>query len=532
MIVMIDNYDSFTYNVVQYVTELAGEPLKVFRNDKVSIAELEALDMDSLIISPGPGRPEGAGITLEAIRHFAGKIPILGVCLGHQSIAEAFGGKIISAKEIVHGKKSKIEHDGMGLYRGLPQNIEFVRYHSLAAEESSIPDCLEITSRTPDGEIMGLRHKEYPIEGVQFHPESAGSEMGKALLKNFLRYHREPFHKKEILNTVLAGKDLSREAAASFMDELTEGNLDPAYISAVLVGLNCKGITADEVAGCAEVLMRKKKPVEVPGNLLDCCGTGGDGLETFNISSFSALIAASAGAKIAKHGNRAVSSKSGSADFYGELGLPIQSTPEQAAEMISEQGFSFLFAPLFHGAMRHAGPVRRELGIKTIMNCLGPLVNPASATYQMIGVYDDKLLPIMARAARMLGVKRVMTVRGQDGLDEISLTAKTRCFLIAEDGQEKQFLIDPEKYGFSMVSMEELKGGSGAENAAHGQDLLEGKGKKALRDICVLNAGAALFIAGKARTIRSGIELAADALDSGKTKALVDSLKEKAGALA
>ncbi|MDA3850234.1 MAG: bifunctional anthranilate synthase component II/anthranilate phosphoribosyltransferase [Spirochaetaceae bacterium] len=527
MIVMIDNYDSFTYNVVQYVSELSGEELKVFRNNKVTLEELDALNPDSLIISPGPGRPDGAGISLAAIKHFAGKIPLLGVCLGHQAIAAAFGGKIIGAQRIVHGKKEVVEHDGMGLFRGLPQGVQFVRYHSLAAQESSLPDCLEITSRTADGEIMGLRHKEYDIEGVQFHPESAGSDMGKALLRNFLKYHRLPFRKKEILSTVLAGKDLSQQLAAEFMDELTEGNLNPAYIAAVLVGLNCKGITAEEVAGCAGVLMKKKKHVKVPRETLDTCGTGGDGLETFNISSFSALIAASAGAVIAKHGNRAVSSRSGSAEFYRELGLPIEQSPQEAADSIEQEGFSFLFAPLFHGAMRHAGPVRQELGIKTIMNCLGPLVNPASASYQLIGVYEPKMLPIMARAARMLGVKRVMTLRGDDGLDEISLTTTTQCFLIEEDGTEKEFSMDPRDLGFDLVNMKDLKGGTGAENADQARELLQGKGKKALRDICVLNAGVALMVSGKAKDYAQGIKLAAEALDGGKTAALVKKLQAR-----
>ena len=185
MLVMIDNYDSFTYNLVQYLGEL-GEEVKTFRNDEISVAEIEALNPDRIMISPGPCTPDQAGISLAAIVHFAGKIPLFGVCLGHQSIGQAFGGKVIHAKSIMHGKTSEIEHTNVGVFRDLPNPFTVTRYHSLVVERDSLPDCLEITAWTADGEIMGLRHKELAVEGVQFHPESILTEHGHALLKNFL----------------------------------------------------------------------------------------------------------------------------------------------------------------------------------------------------------------------------------------------------------------------------------------------------------------------------------------------------------
>ncbi len=185
MLVMIDNYDSFTYNLVQYLGEL-GEEVKTFRNDEISVAEIEALNPDRIMISPGPCTPDQAGISLAAIAHFAGKIPLFGVCLGHQSIGQAFGGKVIHAKSIMHGKTSEIEHTNVGVFRDLPNPYTVTRYHSLVVERDSLPDCLEITAWTADGEIMGLRHKELAVEGVQFHPESILTEHGHALLKNFL----------------------------------------------------------------------------------------------------------------------------------------------------------------------------------------------------------------------------------------------------------------------------------------------------------------------------------------------------------
>ncbi|EST51678.1 anthranilate synthase subunit II [Brevibacillus panacihumi W25] len=185
MILMIDNYDSFTYNLVQYVGEL-GEELQVYRNDKITLEEIERLNPDYLMISPGPCTPNEAGISMDVIRHFAGNIPILGVCLGHQSIGQVFGGKVVRAERLMHGKTSDVFHDGKTIFQGIPSPFTAARYHSLLVEEVSLPDELEVTARTADGEIMAVRHRDYPIEGVQFHPESIITQHGKQLLKNFL----------------------------------------------------------------------------------------------------------------------------------------------------------------------------------------------------------------------------------------------------------------------------------------------------------------------------------------------------------
>lgn len=186
MIFMIDNYDSFTYNLVQYLEMLEAD-VTVRRNDETSLEEIASLNPEALVISPGPGRPSSAGISMDAIRYFAGKIPILGVCLGHQAIGEVFGGKVVHAKNLMHGKTSPVTHDGKGLFEGIPQNFKAMRYHSLAVEAASLPACLEISGRTDDGEIMALRHREYPIESIQYHPESIATVSGKRQLANFLK---------------------------------------------------------------------------------------------------------------------------------------------------------------------------------------------------------------------------------------------------------------------------------------------------------------------------------------------------------
>ena len=526
MIVLIDNYDSFTYNLYQYLRELSPLPVTVVRNDEIDLERLEALKPAAIVISPGPGRPEEAGVSVDAIKRFAGRVPILGVCLGHQAIGAAFGGTIVAAKRIVHGKTEPVVTDGKGLFRAIPNPVACVRYHSLVVEEASLPAGLEVTARSTDGDIMGLRHKEFLVEGVQFHPESAGTDAGRLMIKNFLRYRREPFEPKKSLTAVLARKHMSRGEAENFMEELTEGNLTPAQIAAFLVALGAKGVTGEEIAGCAAVLQRKRKVVTCDVPVLDTCGTGGDGFGTFNISSFAALIASTVGVKVAKHGNRAVSSKSGSADFYKALGIPIELDDKMAADFIRRYDFAFLFAPLYHGAMRFAAPVRRDIGIKTIMNLLGPLVNPAGAQYQLIGVYDPALCRPMAEAAAMLGSKRAFVVHGMDGIDEISVSASTKIVRLAEDGSITEEVFDPASLGIRTYPPEEILGGDADSNAEVAMELAEGRGPEAVRESVLLNAGAAIVLYGKAKTLAEGYETAKAALASGKVLEKIRALRE------
>lgn len=539
MILIIDNYDSFTHNLFQYLSELTDEEVRVVRNDQVSIAEIAKLRPSRIVISPGPGRPEDAGVSIEVVRQFAGRVPILGVCLGHQAIGAAFDADIVSAARIVHGKAEPIEIDGRGLFRSINTPSDFTRYHSLAVAESSLSSEFEISARAVDGEIMGIRHKQHIIEGVQFHPESIASASGKKLLSNFLHYRREKFDPRDKLNRLLLGTSLSQSDAAGFMEELTDGNLSDAQVAAFLIAFTAKGVTDQELAGCTEVLQRKRTPIRAAVGTLDTCGTGGDGLGTFNISSLSALVAAGGGARVAKHGNRAVSSRSGSADFYRAMGINIDARRETVERSLQDVGFAFLYAPKYHAAMRFAGPARREIGVKTIMNLVGPLANPAGASYQLIGVFDARYLEVVARAAVRLGVKRGMVVHGLDGQDELSVTAPTEVVEFAaaagdltgdeavDAAEFEHFVLQPENYGLSLHAPESLKGGSAEENAAVARRLLAGEDGRgggativdaplaALHDSVVLNAGAALAVAGAAETITSGTQAAAAALRDG-----------------
>jgi anthranilate synthase/phosphoribosyltransferase len=527
MILIIDNYDSFTYNLYQYFARLSAHEVKVVRNDEIDLAGIEALKPSHLVVSPGPGRPEDAGISVAAIKHFAGKIPILGVCLGHQAIGYAFGGTIVGAKRIRHGEAEEMNLDGRGVFRGIGGKGTFTRYHSLVIQEESCPAELEISARSSDGDIMGVRHRRFDIEGVQFHPESIASAEGEALILGFLNYRREAFAYKSIIEKLLSRSDLDRAEAESFMEDLTDGALDTPRIAGLLAAFASKGPSADEIAGCAAVLRRKK--TRFPGGsaegLTDTCGTGGDGSSSFNISSMAALVAAACGLPIAKHGNRAVSSKSGSADFYEALGIPVDLKPEDARRMLDRTNFAFLFAPTYHGAMRHAAPARKALGVKTIMNLVGPLSNPADAAYQVIGVYDPKLLEPVARAAKLLGVKRILTVHSRDGLDEISPCAITDMIEIGEDDVLKRGTFDPREQGFGSYRTEELIGTDAYGNARLAKDLVVGAGRPALEAAVAFNAGAALYAAGRAPSIQAGARIAAGALASGAVAAKIEELR-------
>ena len=532
MILVIDNYDSFTFNVIQILQTVTDKEIKVVRNDEFSVEQLASMNPEYLIVSPGPGSPYQAGICEEAIKYFAGKIPILGICLGHQAICEAFGARIVQAKFIKHGIVEEIKLDGKGLFRSIGKSAKFTRYHSLVADEQTLSPDFEVTARAADGDIMGVRHKTLPIEGIQFHPESIACEKGKELLSSFINYRRENLNVAEYLNQLIEKKDLTEEQASFFMENVTDGSMDERAMAAILVAMAAKGPSVSEMTGCAKALLKKKKnfPLEKNG-IAEIVGTGGDGKGSFNISSMSALVASSCGQRIAKHGNRAVSSKSGAADFFENLGINIMAQPEQTAKLIEKTNFGFLMAPVYHSAMRFAAPVRKVLGIKTIMNILGPLLNPAGAEYEVLGVYSTSLLKDYAKAAKALGTKRVMVVCSRDGYDEISPLVPTDVYQIDENGNENQYVIKPENFGITGCNEDELSGGDGKENARLALEVLNGGGKKTIKAAVGLNTAAVLYLSGKVRTLKDGYKMAIEAIDSGKALKKLEEIQKVSGEL-
>ena len=328
---------------------------------------------------------------------------------------------------------------------------------------------------------------------------------------------------REAIKTVIAGNDLAREQATATMNAIMSGEATGAQIGCLLTALRLKGETVDEITGFATVMREKVTRISTSApSVIDTCGTGGDGLHTFNISTLAAFVAAGAGAVVAKHGNRSVSSACGSADVLKALGVNIEAPVETVERCLDEVGIGFLYAPLLHKAMKHAIGPRREIGIRTVFNILGPLTNPAGAGAQLLGVYDGALTATLANVLKALGSTRVFVVHGKDGQDEISLTGPTHVSEL-RDGQVTDYTVSPEWFGMQRVAIEELVGGDPEQNAGIAKEILDGK-KGPHRDAVVLNAAAAIAAAGLADDIAAGIPKAADAIDSGAAKAKLDEL--------
>lgn len=309
-------------------------------------------------------------------------------------------------------------------------------------------------------------------------------------------------------------KDIGYTAAKEVMNEIMNGSASDIQKSAYLTALGIKGETIEEITGSAEEMRHYATKLEHTMEVLEIVGTGGDCANSFNISTTAALVISAANVSVAKHGNRAASSKSGAADCLEALGVNIMLTPQQSQKLLEKIGICFLFAPKYHSAMKYVAPIRKELGIRTIFNILGPLTNPASASMQLLGVYEEALIEPMAKVLSNLGVKRGMVVYGQDKLDEISVSAPTSVCEI-KDGSFSNYCITPEQFGLKRYHKEDLIGGTPQENAEITKAILKGE-KGAKRDAVVLNAAAALYIAGKAETIQEGVKQAEELIDNGK----------------
>jgi len=554
MILMIDNYDSFTYNLVQLMAALGAE-VRVERNDTITADEAIALAPAGIVISPGPGTPADAGVSGDVIRAAVEDgIPVMGVCLGHQCINEVFGGDTCRSPRPVHGKTDDITHDGSGLFAGIPSPFTATRYHSLCIDAERVPDVLEVQASTSDGVVMGLRHRDKPVWGVQFHPESVLTPEGAKLLANFLSTCGEAETESgpsgtadtvsaaggsqrasassaavatvgDALKRVTSGLSLTEAEAHLVMGAIMDGEATPSQISGLVIGMRMKGETADEIVGFARAMREHASPVHptVEG-YIDTCGTGGDGLHTFNISTTTAFVVAGAGVPVAKHGNRAVSSAAGSADVLESLGVDVALGPVDMARCVDEAGVGFLFAQKLHSSMRHAATPRKEIGIRTVFNILGPLTNPAGAKRQLLGVYDARLAPVMAEVAGRLGAERVLVVNGHPGMDEVSASGPTQVSEYdAERGSVRTYEMTPEEIGIARGTLADIAGGDAAENARIVRDILAGElGPR--RDVVLVNAAAALYAAGAVEDLVAGVVMARESIDSGRALASLEAL--------
>ncbi len=330
----------------------------------------------------------------------------------------------------------------------------------------------------------------------------------------------------KLLESIISGTDLNAEQSGQLMDMIMEGELSSGKICAVLAALRCKGTTPEEISGFASSMREHacRVPGVDPAELLDTCGTGGDRLMTFNISTATAIVCAGAGVKVAKHGNRSVSSKSGSADVLEKLGVNIEQSAEKVGASINKTGIGFMFAPMMHPAMKYAMPARKELGIPTVFNILGPLTNPAKAGHQVLGVANAEFAADMASVLKELGSVHALVVSGKDGSDEVSITDPTLCYEV-QNSEIKSFEITPQEFGFSYEDKAALTVEDAAQSATIIQNVLRGE-KGIRRDICVLNAAVGIYAADKADDIASGIKAAQNAIDSGTAVDILEKWKQ------
>lgn len=329
---------------------------------------------------------------------------------------------------------------------------------------------------------------------------------------------------KDAIAKVVGSQSLSEAEARLVMVQVMDGEVTQAQLGAFLVALRMKGESPEEILGFVRGMRDKSVAVQIDGDLLDTCGTGGDGSGTYNISTAAAFVAAAAGVRVAKHGNRSATSQCGSADVLEALGARFAATPEQARECLDHVGFTFLFAPAYHPAMRHAVGPRGEIGVRTVFNILGPLANPASANHQLLGSADPEAAPKMAFILQSLGAKHALVVRGEDGLDEISLGGNTRIHEV-RDGSLRSFVISPDEFGLPRADITELSGGDKLQNAAIIRALFNGE-KGPRRDALVLNAGAALYAADRVASLGEGLILAGETIDQGKARTTLEKYVE------
>lgn len=532
MILLIDNYDSFVFNVAQYLGELTDEEVRTVRNDQLTLAEIRALKPSRIVLSPGPKHPKDSGICLEILKEIT-DIPILGICLGHQAFGLVHGATVKRLEVPLHGKTSvlTVTEPQSVLFKGLPQQFSVMRYHSLYVDKDTLPQELIITALSDDGVIMALQHKTKPIHSIQFHPESFFTEYGKNILKNFLigtqavqsvqnteekakAYANEVF--KTALKKLQENQPLGDSDFKQICEVLHSKQYDIVQLGALLVLISEKSLYPESLTAFVRNILAYSTTFADPRPMIDLCGTGGDGLKTINISTTVAFIVAALGVKVAKHGNRSVTSQSGSTDVLGELGIAMESNLMKQLDSLEKNGLAFFHAPFFHNLVGEVREVRQRLGIRTVFNVLGPLLHPnTKLKYQLVGLYHEPVMRLYAETLQLLGREHALVVRGNDGLDEISICDETKIVEV-KGKQILEYTIAPEMFGFKRAFHTDIQGGTPTENAEILRRTLKGEERGAKADIVILNAMFALYTANVVKQPAEAKPLIEEALRSGK----------------
>ena len=532
MILLIDNYDSFVFNVAQYLGELTDEEVRTVRNDQLTLTEIRALKPSRIVLSPGPKHPKDSGICLEILKEIT-DIPILGICLGHQAFGLVHGATVKRLEIPLHGKTSvlTVSEPQSVLFKGLPQQFNVMRYHSLYVDKETLPQELIITALSDDGVIMALQHKTKPIHSIQFHPESFFTEYGKNILKNFLVGTQTA---QSVQNTEEKAKAYANEVFKAALKKLQENQplgdsdfkqicavlhskqYDIVQLGALLVLISEKSLYPESLTAFVRNILAYSSTFADPRPMIDLCGTGGDGLKTINISTTVAFIVAALGVKVAKHGNRSVTSQSGSTDVLGELGIAMESNLMKQLDSLEKNGLAFFHAPFFHNLVGEVREVRQRLGIRTVFNVLGPLLHPnTKLKYQLVGLYHEPVMRLYAETLQLLGREHALVVRGNDGLDEISICDETKIVEV-KGKQILEYTIAPEMFGFKRAFHADIQGGTPTENAEILRRTLKGEERGAKADIVILNAMFALYTANVVKHPAEAKPLIEEALRSGK----------------
>ena len=535
MILMIDNYDSFVFNVEQYLKEMTDDEVITVRNDAITIDDIKKMNPSKIIFSPGPKHPKDSGICLEILNNTdeLGNIPILGICLGHQAIGMNFGGEIKRLENPLHGKTSEITvlSENSVLFKNLPKKFKVMRYHSLYVDD--IPEDLEVTAKSEDGVAMAVEHKSKNIFGIQFHPESIFTEYGKNMIRNFLNIEvsKTLQNNENSKNTKEKGnfidmnkylKKLQENIALTDTDFreickiIDSKNYDIVQLGALLVLISEKSLYPESLTAFVKNILEYSTTFEDETPMIDVCGTGGDGFKTINISTAVAFILGAMGVNVAKHGNRAISSKSGSSDVLDKLGVPLENSLANQIEKLHVKNLAFFHAPFFHKLVGEVREVRSRLGIRTVFNILGPLLHPnTKLKYQLVGLYHEPVHRLYAETLQLLGRKHALAVRGNDGLDEITICDDTRIIEVKGE-QILEYTISPESFGFKRAFHSEIEGGTPEENAEILVKILKGEEKSAKFDIVVLNAMFALYTADVVDHPAKAKDMVLEAIESGK----------------
>lgn len=535
MILLIDNYDSFVFNVEQYLRELTNEEVKTVRNDAITLEKIKILNPSRIVLSPGPKHPKDSGICLEILKNIE-NTPILGICLGHQAFGLVFGGKIEKLEIPLHGKTSEITVTGKNsiLFKGMPEKFNVMRYHSLYVSEENLPEELTVTAKSDDGIIMALEHKTKDIYGIQFHPESFFTEYGKNIIKNFISNTKKETLQSNDKNTEETERKKADEVFKKYLKKLQDNipladndfkeicevinskNYDIVQLGALLVLISEKSLYPESLTAFVKNILEYSVTFSDDTPMIDLCGTGGDGLKTINISTTVAFIVAAMGVKVAKHGNKSVTSKSGSSDVIDKLGLTMEKSLITQLNKLENTNLAFFHAPFFHKLVGEVREVRQRLGIRTVFNVLGPLLHPnRKLKYQLVGLYHEPVHRLYAETLQLLGREHALVVRGNDGLDEISICDETKIVEVKGD-KILEYTVSPETFGFKRAFHADIEGGTPEENAEILVKTLKGEENSPKSDIVILNAMFALYAANFVKHPAEAKPLILEAINSGK----------------